>query len=624
MRSARDLLEELNSVDESIRIEAKRADEIGRSVMQSVSAFSNEPGLGGGYLLLGVSWYDNDVGDRVYQPEGLRDPDKVQMDLASQCASMFNQAIRPEMCVERLDGKAVLVVFVAEADANLKPIYVRSTALPKGAWRRIGSTDQRCTDEDLWALRETDEPRQSLDHAILNDARATDFDPQAIAEYRRLRERVNPQAEELRYSDEELLEALNATRRTDDTERPTVAGILLFGKAMALRRLLPAMRIDYMRISGTEWMEDPEQRFNSQDIRKPLLLALRQIEAAIVDDLPRGFRLPEGELQSEQEPILPRKVIREAIANAVMHRSYRIHEPIQVIRYSNRIEITNPGYSLKNPAELGEPGSRQRNPNIAAVLHDLNIAETKGTGVRTMRRLVTAAGLTPPDFTSDRSSDRFRAILRLHHLLTEDDHKWLNSLYPEPLSDDACKALIYARETGAVDNTACRELTGLDTLQASQLLRRLRDQGLLLKQSGGNRSHYTLTVENDTKLGDEPTKLGDEPTKPDTQPTKLVDASTSSGEHNELPAELRDRVHAAAGRRLRESELRRLIHDLCGHGPYTAEQLEYLLGRSRKYLMNQHIRPMVRAGELIMRYPETAKHPRQAYTVPGDDKPADR
>ncbi len=45
MRNATDLFEELNSVDESTRIEAKRASELGKSVMQTVIAFANEPGL---------------------------------------------------------------------------------------------------------------------------------------------------------------------------------------------------------------------------------------------------------------------------------------------------------------------------------------------------------------------------------------------------------------------------------------------------------------------------------------------------------------------------------------------------------------------------------------------------
>ena len=49
------LLEQLRLLDECQRIEAKLGREIGSSVMQSVCAFANEPGLGGGYILLGIS-----------------------------------------------------------------------------------------------------------------------------------------------------------------------------------------------------------------------------------------------------------------------------------------------------------------------------------------------------------------------------------------------------------------------------------------------------------------------------------------------------------------------------------------------------------------------------------------
>jgi ATP-dependent DNA helicase RecG len=94
-----------------------------------------------------------------------------------------------------------------------------------------------------------------------------------------------------------------------------------------------------------------------------------------------------------QEPIVPRKIIREALANAAMHRNYQLHSPTQIIRYSNRLEFRNVGYSLKEPSQLGMPGSRLRNPTIAAVLHDLHLAEAKGTGIRAMRRLAAEAGL---------------------------------------------------------------------------------------------------------------------------------------------------------------------------------------------------------------------------------------
>ena len=219
----------------------------------------------------------------------------------------------------------------------------------------------------------------------------------------------------------------------------------------------------------------------------------------MVDELPKGFRLPEGALQCRQEPVLSRKVIREALANAVMHRSYQDHSPIQIVRYSNRIEILNPGFSLKDMTSLGTPGSRMRNPAIAAVLHEINWAETKGSGIRTMRRLAGDAGLPLPEFVSDRQKNEFKVTLFLHHLLTEEDYAWLKSLAGDTLSADEAKALIYARETGLVDNMACRDFSGLDTLQASSLLRRLRDRGLLEKQGAGNRTHYTLVNHATTK-----------------------------------------------------------------------------------------------------------------------------
>lgn len=609
MRSAIDLFEELNSVDESTRIEAKRASELGKSVMQTVIAFANEPGLEGGYLLLGADWFVNDKGDTVYCAAGLPDPDKVQRDLASQCASMLNVALRLEMQTETVDGKTVLVVYVPEADVTQKPVYLEATGLPRGAYRRIGSTDQHCVDEDLWVLRGESQPLHGPDSSILPEALLDDFDPTAVATYRRERARINPQAEELDYGEEDLLEALGALRRVDGRLQPTLAGIVLFGKPLALRRLLPMARIDYIRVPGNEWVEDPENRFQSIDIRKPLL-ALPQAEASIIDELPKGFRLPEGQLQSVQEPILPRKVIREALANAAMHRSYTVHSPTQIIRYSNRIEIRNVGYSLKEPAQLGTPGSRLRNPAIAAVLHDLHLAEAKGTGIRAMRRLAAEADLPLPEFHSDRQANEFRLTLFLHNLLTKEDHAWLRGFAGPAVSADEAKVLIYVNATGAVDNTACRDFCGLDTLAASLVLRRLRDRGLLEKQGAGSRTYYTLAAsERQARVHSDQTKLPlGISAHADTLHSHSAEHATQTDEACNLElATLKGRTTGAA--------LREGIRRLCTWAPLTGDQLATLVGKDRQYLRNKHLIPMVRNGELRFRYPESAKHPHQAYVT---------
>lgn len=54
-------------------------------------------------------------------------------------------------------------------------------------------------------------------------------------------------------------------------------------------------------------------------------------------------------------------------------------------------------------------------------------------------------------------------------------------------------------------------------------------------------------------------------------------------------------------------------------------ELATLLGKSRDYLRNRHPIPVVREGLLRFLYPESAKHPHQAYVAAGaEDKNNDR
>ena len=409
------ILEQLNTLDEHSTLEAKSG--LGKSVLDTICAFANEPGLGGGTIVLGVRCNER-LTTPAYEVIGVEAPDKVSADLASQCASVFNVLLRPRITTEQFEDKSVLIVDVNECEAGQKPVFNKRKGLHNGAFRRIGSTDQLCSEYDIALLYGSRNP-QAFDQTIWIDATYDDLDPEAIEYYRTLRRRVNPLAEELNYPDEELLQALRAV---DSSLRPTLTGILLFGKKLSLRRLLPSVRIDYIRVPGTQWIEDPHNRFTSIDMRGSLLQLVRRAQDSVYEDLPRKFHLEEGEVQAEGQGV-PADVIREAIVNAVMHASYRVHRPIQIIRYADRLEISNSGYSLKREDALGQPGSDLRNPSLAAVFHETNLAETKGTGIRTMRKLMEAAGLTPPLFQSDRVNDLFTTTLSLPHFPETDNQE---------------------------------------------------------------------------------------------------------------------------------------------------------------------------------------------------------
>ena len=268
---------------------------------------------------------------------------------------------------------------------------------------------------------------------------------------------------------------------------------MLFGKPVALRRCFPMMRVDYIRVPGREWVPQPDRRFDTVDLRDPLLLLIRRALAAVLDYLPKTFALQEGDLQRRDIPAIPLRVIREAIVNALMHRNYRSHSPVQIIRYANRLEIRNAGFSLKSQDHLGEPGSELRNPKIASALYDTRLAETKGSGIRVMRESMAQAGLTPPLFESDRGSDLFVARYFFHHFLGEEDIAWLAQFKDLHLSEDEAKALIVVREAGALNNSTYRELAKVDALTASQALCRLRDAGLLAQKGRGSATYYLPT-----------------------------------------------------------------------------------------------------------------------------------
>ena len=144
--SAQELYNRLKEADECVWIEAKGEDDTSESLMESVCSFSNEPGLGGGYILLGIKEDKHSVENR-FSVEGVDDSDKKQLDISTQCASMFNIAVRPRIDVETIEGKNVLKIFVPELTANQKPLYFTKQGIPQGAFRRIGSSDQHCTED---------------------------------------------------------------------------------------------------------------------------------------------------------------------------------------------------------------------------------------------------------------------------------------------------------------------------------------------------------------------------------------------------------------------------------------------------------------------------------------------
>lgn len=641
MKSAAELFEQLNALDETPWIEAKTSSEVGKSLMESINSFSNEPGLVEGYILIGVTGVQESLFPE-YQIVGVDNPDKIQQDIATQSATLFNIPIRPSISVEKLQGKNVIVVRVKELDQSQKPVFYKKQGLPSGAFRRIGSTDMHCTEDDMQIFYNN--LGKSYDQTPVSGTSIKDIDPVALSRYRTLREKVMPTAEELSYNDEELLASLGCLSENNNIEL-NLAGLLLFGTSSAQRRTFPMLRVDYIRVPGNVWVQDPESRFSSIDLRGPLLLNVYKLIDAINTDLPKGFLMDKNQVQA-QSTGLPILALREAIVNALMHRSYREHKPTQIIRYDNRIEIINPGFSLKSEDKLGLPGSETRNSFIAAVFHETNLAETKGSGIRAMRRLMIDAKLAPPTFESSREHNEFTTRLLLHHFLDKKDLLWLKKFELYNLNDSQKQALIFVREVGAIDNLTYRQMADCDPLKATSDLRSMRKSQLLTLFGKGKGTYYkagevlenTLlgnTFEDEhlilsTELSTEPKGLSTEPLLLSTE-AKNIDVidgqvvgifdeglSTEAQEINrkvlmdELPFRLQGKIYTLKERESFEI-LEEIILEICNVRPFRLAELGSILGKGDNYLSRKYLKPLIESDKLKFLHSDMINHPNQAY-----------
>ena len=672
MRTAKELFAELNSFDENRRIEAKSASAVGKSMMETVCAFANEPGLRGGYLILGAKRTGMaEDGRPVYEPENIENTDKIQSDFVAMCNSMFNVRIRPIINVEEYLGKTVVVVKIEELPESQKPAYFAKRGLPEGAFRRIGPSDEKCSEEDMYLFYQS---ADTYDSCIVDDADLDDIDENALNFYRKLRKEVNPDAEELTLNDVDLLRALGAIKKNKQGGYDlTYTGLLVFGKQMSLRRLVPSFRVDYIRISGNQWLADGDNRFEQTiDMRGPLILMVNKACSAVMDDLPKGFELKKDSMQASTPAILPNKVLREAIVNSYIHRSNRVNQPIQIIRYSNRIEIHNPGYSLKPQDDWGEPGSMLRNPRISEIFHDTNLAETKGTGIGAMRRLMKEAGLMPPTFESNHEANKFTARLLLHHFLSKENMEWLAQYAEFGLVNEQKLALVFVREVGAIDNATYRQLDSSITHARARLeIHKLCDLGFIEKKGQGRNTYYIRTSKvvslgerlrpQDEKIPPQHGTLGEKippqhgtlgekilpqskriPPQHGTLGEKMppqskrippqhgilgekippqhctfeIESQPKSREELlcELPKELHERV-VKLGKWASREKVSQLLVDLCAFKPYSYEELALIIQRAAKPMKDKYIKPLRLANKLFYWIPEMINHPLQKYVA---------
>lgn len=232
-----------------------------------------------------------------------------------------------------------------------------------------------------------------FDAATCSSAALTDLDSERMARFVETARRVRglPLAEGA--SPNELLEHLKLL----NNERPTNAAVLLFGKTP--QRFLMSSEVKCAHFHGTEVYKP----IPSYQIYQGTAFDL--VDQA-VDFVLGKIALAVGtRARSVQAPVsyeIPMEVVREAIVNAVAHRDYTSNGSVQVMLFSDRLEVRNPG-RLPPPLtleKLREPhASISGNPLLAESLYLAQYIERTGTGILDMIRRCREASLPEPEFS---------------------------------------------------------------------------------------------------------------------------------------------------------------------------------------------------------------------------------
>lgn len=472
-----EIVERLRGVGgDHLDVEAKRSEtELPKSVRETLSAFSNTPG--GGVVILGLDE------TRGFAIVGVRDPNKIQQDLASTCDQM-EPPVRAQIRPHRVDERVLIVAEVPEIERSLKPCYYKGAGMMNGSFIRVADGDRRLTSYEIQLLvASRGQPRD--DEIAVEGAEVSDLDaPRVQAFLQRIRQSSRNFADR---PDAELLRSLKVLVPAGARDAPSLAGLLALGNHP--QRFFPGLSAQFV-VYPAEQVGAPgphDERFlDNRRIEGGISTMLEDSLAVLGQHIARKT-IVRG-LRREDAWQYPATALREAVVNALVHRdlsSAARGTPVQIQLFPDRLLITNPG-GLFGPVtldRLGEAGVlAARNATLMRILEDAPgpgggpVCENRGSGIGAMIHALRRAGLEPPRF-EDRIST-FQVTFPNASLLDDDTLGWLARLGAR-LSETQRLGLALLRHGHVLDNTEYRLATSLDSRDATRELGDLVDRGII-------------------------------------------------------------------------------------------------------------------------------------------------
>lgn len=352
-------------------------------------AFSNTQG---GKIFVGVDDDGEIVGLNV------EDIQRINQLLSNTASQNVKPAINPLTEISIIEEKRILVVDVAKG--NNKPYQDKNGVI----WVKNGADKRRATArEEIQRLFQ----ESGMVHADIIPAGGmtiTDLDMPYFTAF--FQKRYGKSLEDQQVPFEQLITNLNLGK----DGILNITGALLFSNAPEIR--LPSYIVKAAAFPGTSIAT--EEYIDSRDITGKLANIFQQTIGFLLDNT-KHVQGEQG-INSPGRPEIPRIVLEELVANAIVHRDYFISAPVRVFIYSDRIEIISPGHLPNNLTveNIKAGNSNIRNPVLASFAYQ--ILPYRGFGSGIIRALEQYPDI---EFIDDREGNLFKCIIRRHQLNKE-------------------------------------------------------------------------------------------------------------------------------------------------------------------------------------------------------------
>lgn len=255
---------------------------------------------------------------------------------------------------------------------------------------------------------------------------------------------------------------------------PTGVGLLLFGKN-------PQLTYPNALIRATVKRGDME---DVKTFEGPLLKQPKQIEEWVAKELNSWILRKQAKREKAYE--YPLDVIREIVANAILHRDYSIEgAPIYVEINEDAIVVKSPGYPVR-PLTLQQiktfsAPSLSRNPKIIYVFDKFDLAEQRGLGFKTVRSLPTH-DIPLPRVTFEEPYLIITMPFTYSEKKSKDDEAVLE------------KGIDYAKTHKSFSKQEYADALSLSVRTAERQLQQLTKQNILLKEGAGPSTKYKYST----------------------------------------------------------------------------------------------------------------------------------